>query len=161
MMLSNYNYDESWKRFVPKEKRCSYCFQNESENVNNYDFIKLYKVKDRTNFVIYRSLKYEEMTIGISRCNDCVQFHEEVSRKSPILKYAIYLLILIFVLPVFGLKVFVIGITLSLIIFFLLHKYATKNKSPKERLTLKQGIASNETIQNLVISGWVFDQPSA
>lgn len=160
-MLSRYNYNESLKRFEPKERRCGYCFQNESENVNNYDFIKLYKVKDRTNFVIYRSLKYEEMIIGISRCNDCVEFHEEASRKSPILKYAIYLLILTFILPVFGLKVFVIGITLSVILFFLLHKYVIKTNNSKGRLTLKQGIASNETIQDLVISGWTFDKPSA
>ncbi|TDO96590.1 hypothetical protein EV145_11190 [Flavobacterium sp. 245] len=160
-MLSKYNYNESLKRFEPKEKRCGYCFQNESENINNYDFIKLYKVKDRTNFVVYRSLKYEEMMIGISRCNDCVEFHEEASRKSPILKYAIYLLILIFVLPVFGLKVFIVGMALSITLFFVLHKYAKKSKNPEERLTLKQGIASNETIQDLVIAGWIFDKPSA
>lgn len=160
-MLSKYNFNESLKRFEPKEKRCGYCFQNESENINNYDFIKLYKVQDRTNFVIYRTLKYEEMEIGISRCNDCVEFHEEASRKSPILKYAIYLLILIFVLPVFGLKVFVVGIALSLALFFFLHKYGKKSTVSNERLTLKQGIASNETIQDLVLSGWIFDKPSA
>jgi hypothetical protein len=161
MMLSKYNYNESLNRFEPKEKRCGYCFQNESENINNYDFIKLYKVKDRTNFVIYRSLKYEEMEIGISRCNTCVEFHEEASRKSPILKYAAYMLILIFVLPAFGVKVFIVGISLSVVLFFVLHKYATKKNNPKERLTLKQGITSNETIQDLVISGWIFDKPSA
>lgn len=161
MILPKYNYNEGLKRFEPKEKRCSYCFKNESQNINNYDFIKLYKVNDRTNFIIYRSLQYEQIEIGISRCNECVEFHQDASRKSPILKYAVYILILIFVLPVFGLKTFVIGITLSILLFYYLHKRSLKNKKPSERLTLKQGITSNETIQNLVFSGWIFDKPSA
>ncbi|KAF2510162.1 hypothetical protein EYY60_11670 [Flavobacterium zhairuonense] len=160
-MLYKYNYNESSKRFEPKEKRCGYCFQNEGRNIKNYYFIKLYKVKERTNHIVHRSLKYQEIEIGVSRCNDCFEFHQELSRKSPILKYAVYLLILIFVLPVFGLKVFVIGIALSLVLFFFLHKHATKNIKPQERLTLDQGIASNETIQDLVVDGWVFDKPFA
>lgn len=161
MILPKYNYNEGLKRFEPKEKRCSYCFKNESESTKNYDFIKLYKVNDRTNFVIYRSLQYQQIEIGISRCNACVEFHQEVSRKSPILKYAVYILILLFVLPVFGLKVFIVGMILSLILFYFLHKHEMKNKKPSDRLTLKQGISSNETIQDLVLSGWIFDKPTA
>ncbi|WPO76863.1 hypothetical protein [Flavobacterium sp. KACC 22761] len=162
MMFSKYNYNEALKRLEPKEKRCGYCFQNEARNIKNYYFIKLYKVKERTNNIVHRSLKYEQIEIGIARCNDCYEFHQELSRKSPILKYAIYFLILIFVLPAFGLKIFIVGILSSLILFFLLHKYAPKkSNNPKERLTLNQGISSNETIQDLIVDGWVFDKPVA
>jgi len=161
-MFSKYNYNEGLKRFEPKEKRCGYCFQNEGKDINNYNFIRLYKENSRTNFVIYRSLKYEEISIGIARCNDCAKFHEELSSKSPIIRYAIYTLILIFVLPVFGLKVFIIGIILSLCLFYLSHKYWNKkDNTKKERYTLKEGNALNETIQDLVISGWTFNKPSA
>lgn len=78
------------------------------------------------------------MVIGISRCTNCVEFYVEASRKSPILKYAVYMLIIIFVLPAFCLKVFIVDFSLSVVLFFVLHKYATKKNNPKERLTLKQ-----------------------
>ncbi|WP_431244275.1 hypothetical protein ACQ9BO_07910 [Flavobacterium sp. P21] len=161
MMLYKYNYNESSKRFEPKEKRCGYCFQNEGRNINNYYFIKLYKVKERTNHIVHRSLKYQEIEIGVSRCNDCFEFHQELSRKSPILKYAVYLLILIFVLACFWPKGICNWYCIEFGLVFFLHKHATKNKIPQERLTLDQGIASNETIQDLVVDGWVFDKPTA
>tara|TARA_R110000868_G_scaffold379177_1_gene644947 strand:+ start:371 stop:856 length:486 start_codon:yes stop_codon:yes gene_type:complete len=161
-MFSKYNYNENLKRFEPKEKRCGFCFVKESENVENYHFIKLYKENSRTNFIIYRNLKYQEILIGVARCNDCAKFHDEYTSESPLIKYLIYLLLLIFVLPIFGLKFFVIGISFSLLIFFLHHKYSPKKTNKiKERYTLKEGADLNETIQDLIISGWTFNRPSA
>lgn len=160
-MFSRYNYNENLKRFEPKEKRCGFCFVKESEDVANYHFIKLYKENSRTNLVVYRNLKYQEILIGVARCNDCVKYHDEYTSESPVIKYFIYLLILIFVLPIFGLNFFVIAISISLLIFFLHHKYFSKRTSEvKEIYTLKEGINLNETIQDLIISGWTFNRPS-
>ena len=102
-MISNYNYNERLKRFEPQEKKCDYCFETEAENIENYYYFYLYLEKDRSNYVLYRNVKFNEISIGISRCNNCNKIHEKAKEESNLLSYCIIALVLIIVLWKFGL----------------------------------------------------------
>lgn len=161
-MISNYNYNERLKRFEPQEKKCDYCFETEAENIENYYYFYLYLEKDRSNYVLYRNVKFNEISIGISRCNNCNKIHEKAKEESNLLSYCIIALVLIIVLWKFGFLVFILAGIFSFLIHLLLYNYLFDFLLQRKLCyTPKEGAEINETVKDLIISGWTFKKPLA
>jgi hypothetical protein len=161
-MLSKYNYNERLKRFEPKEKKCGYCFENEAENIDNYHFVNLYNEKDRNNYILYRTVKFSEVLLGISRCKSCVDVHNKAMEESKIFSYCIIALILVGILWKFGFLALIIGGIFSFIVHQVLSNYVCEILLQRKLFyTLKEGAEINETVRDFIISGWTFKRPSA
>lgn len=161
-MISSYNYNERLKRFEPKEKKCGYCFEKEAENVDNYYFFNLYNEKDRNNYVFYRNVKFNEISLGISRCNSCIKIHEKATEESNIFSYCIIALVLIVMLWKFGFLVFLLAGIFSFLIHMILYNYIFDFLLQRKLFyTPKEGAEINETVRDFIISGWTFKKPLA
>ena len=54
------------QRFEPVSKDCLFC-KNKTRNKNMEDnlFTPVYRTKDRSNYVVYRNVKFNEIKIGV------------------------------------------------------------------------------------------------
>jgi hypothetical protein len=162
-MLPNYQFNEQLKRFEPLEKKCSYCIEhNENSSIDTAYYIDLYKEQDRTNIIVYRSVKFQKISIGVTRCNSCKNFH--IAAKGTSKMYAWGLAVVVFISSIVLLKFmgFIIGFLGGMLVGFL-GSYLLEKKFVEDKgiLTMVEGAKTNPVIQEFVISGWSFTQPSA
>ena len=76
--------NEKLKRLEPIEKKCIFCSYNNMVSMDDCYFVPLFKENDRTNIIVYRSVKYSKILIGISRCSTCAAIHEAAKTKATI-----------------------------------------------------------------------------
>jgi hypothetical protein len=159
-MITKHTFNESLKRLEPVEKTCHYCGQEDFRSMEENYFVPLFKEHDRTNVVVYRSVKYKQISVGIPRCRRCFKIHVTTSVKA---KYSWAVAAGVFVLAIciWG-PLAMLGILPCLLIGFLGSSFMEGRLVESEGvLTKLDGAKRNETVQDLVIQGWSCNQPTA
>jgi hypothetical protein len=164
-MIRNYTFDETYKRFEPHDHKCTYCGEAEMENMNDCYFVPLFVEGDRTNIIVYSSVKYSKVLIGIPRCRSCKDIHYDAKNKAitiTVVSVIVLLGLLLYNFMNLNPFVFILGIFAT--IFGGIYgssKLGERYVANKGIYTLQDGAETNEVVRDLVIAGWTFTMPSA
>ena len=163
-MIENYSFNELYKRFEPLEKQCTYRGSAQVTDIDHCYYIPLFMTKDSTNLIVYRSVKFAKILIGIPRCESCKEIHRTSSIKAACVAWgsAVMLLFILFYnLVFFGGIVAALGVFASLFIGDYGTQYLQDRFVVNSGLySLKDGAETNEIIRDLVLSGWSLEQPA-
>jgi len=156
-----YTFNEKEKRFEPSETLCQYCETEHSTSMEDNYFVELYKEKDRTNIIVYRSVKYSKIPVGIPRCKTCMNVHANANLMSGLLGWGIALLVLILWFAIWG-PYGLFGLLVCPFLGWGLMVWIEKSMIQKKQIYSKiDGAKQNEAVQDLVLSGWSFTPPMA
>ncbi|MDQ6471292.1 hypothetical protein RB619_11610 [Flavobacterium sp. LHD-80] len=164
-MIENYTFNEYDKSFEPKETTCAFCEEAQIKNMKDTHFVALYVTNDRTNLIVYRSVKYSILSIGIPRCASCREIHEKSVSKSRLLTWIIVPILmglLFYYISTLGVFLFIAGFFVIVAAGFYGSHKLTQFFVAKENIwNLHDGIENDRFIQNLILDGWSLNQPSA
>lgn len=156
-----YIVNKERKRLEPTETKCQYCEADHSSSMEDNYFVPLFRENDRTNIVVYRSVKYSKIPVGIPRCKNCLAIHEQAASKAALIAWCIAggIVLLSFIIWGFG------GIFALFIGIFggVLGTDFIQDKLVRDKgiFTKKDGAEYNEAVQQLIMDGWSFKQPTA
>lgn len=166
--METHTFNQFEKRFEPKIKKCSYCKTGgQNSKMEDNCFYSLYNIKDRTNLVVFRNVKFNEVKIGIPRCEGCRKVHSNI-------KTAVY--IILFLGIPFGLFLvvyvsfkFSLGIIGMIILMALIFGTVYLSMVGIEKIILnnsnikseKDGALMEPLVKSFVRSGWSTDRPQA
>lgn len=160
-MTERHHFNEKKKRFEPAYTKCCFCQEAHSGHMDYNYFINLYKTTDRTNVIVYSSVKFNMVNIGVARCKSCAEIHERSYDKAVtiiILTAAAVILLSFLLWGSAGFFVLVIAaIAGQLSLPGLERKFVWKHGIH----TRKDGAESDTTVQALLYSGWSFVRPRA
>lgn len=153
--------NDQLKRLEPQDTKCVFCGTRHSRNMEDNVFVPVFKEQDRTNVIVYRSVKYQKIPIGLPRCESCLQIHAAAGRKSKSIAWtaaAVIIVASIGMWGVFGILSIFAGVLVGFGGAQLL-----ENKFVRDQgiLTKMDGAKENETVQDFIINGWSFSQPAA
>jgi len=156
-----YILNKEKKRLEPSETHCQFCESADSQDMEDNFFMPMFKENDRTNIIVYRSLKYSKIPVGIPRCKECKAIHEKAWSKGKFMAWggAIVVIILAFLVsPVLG--------YISIFVGIMIGAFGSKfiyEKLVRDQIiyTERDGAMYNKAIQELLSSGWTMDQPMA
>jgi hypothetical protein len=156
-----YNFNKEKKRLEPSDTKCQYCEIERSTNMEDNYFVPLFRENDRTNIIVYRSVKYSKIPVGIPRCKSCMYIHQEAAGRSALTAWGIAFGVVVFSIIIWGVGG-IISIVAALLIGFL-GTHLLQNKFIREKgiFTKMDGAKRNPAVQELVIDGWSFTQPTA
>ncbi len=161
-MLTSHTFNEKLKRLEPHEKKCAFCAENHSQDIRQCYFIPLYNEKDRTNIIVYRSVKYAKIEIGIPRCADCYRIHESAKDKAMICAVLIFIATWVLAYLLFDILGALFGFGVAIGVALFSYGYITnKFIDQKDILTLREGAENDELVRDFIIDGWSFNAPSA
>jgi hypothetical protein len=156
-----YIFNKERKRLEPTETKCQYCETGSSTSMEDNYFIPLFKENDRTNVIVYRSVKYNKLPVGVPRCSDCKTIHVLAAGRAAQISWGVAIAVVILIFAIWGIFG-IFGIFAGIIIGFagtmLLQNKLVKDKGIYTKL---DGAKQNEAVQDLVINGWSLKQPSA
>ncbi len=165
METPDYVLNERLKRIEPTSKKCTYCFNGRTDSVDDCYFVPLFKENDRTNIIVYRSVKYSKIEIGIPRCTECKAIHEKAKTKSLIISLLASLLVLAFMVynflnfhAIVSVILFFLGLTVGFGGYAYLQNYFARKADIH---TLKGAAECDPLVQDFLNKGWSFTQPSA
>ena len=162
-IYEGYHFNENARQFEPLDNTCVYCQKNRAVSPDKNKYLELYKEKDRTNLLIYRSVKYNQITILVPRCNECYRTHSNVKLYSRIFTWLSFFLVLPLGYWFIG---GVTGIFVSLISCILIPVYIYTH-AEKKFLEIKQieseGIGAEKVklVRDFLNDGWAGVSPSA
>jgi len=152
--------NQHFKRLEPVDTLCHYCDTEHSQRMDDNYFMPIYKESDRTDILVYRSVKFKKIDIGIPRCANCKKIHESAAEKAQLFipLSAVALVVLSFII---WHEWAIIAFLPAIIIGFLGTPMA-ENKIVRKKgiFTKRDGAERNETVQELVIQGWTLTKPS-
>ncbi len=166
--MDTHIFNQLKTRFEPKDIKCSFCRtgSNKSKMEDNC-FYSVYNVQDRTNLIVFRNVKFNEIKIGIPRCASCRKVHFTA-------KMASYLTLfigipLVFIIPIYFSVKFdlgTIGMILLLAMTFGLVYLAMVGIekaifSAYDIKSEKDGALLDPLIQSFLIGGWSIERPRA
>ncbi|UAY51490.1 hypothetical protein [Ferruginibacter albus] len=160
-MEEHFTFNERLKRFEPIEKKCRYCGKDDSCESTTNHFQKIYKENDRTNLLVYRSVKFNIVTIGIPRCALCRDIHESAKEKALLISFGASLLTIVlgFILfGIFGFFAIFAAIFVGVFGYFYLVKKLVERKGIE---TSVNGAKQDKTVEYLLNTGWTTNRPSA
>ncbi|MCF6133337.1 hypothetical protein [Flavobacterium wongokense] len=162
VLPDNYTFNEEQKRLEPTEKKCSFCNKAEMENIRDCYFAPVFMTKDRTYLVVYASVKYAKILIGIPRCKSCRKIHESSKVKATLLAIIVGILIIVLsamtqIVP-FVVVGFFGGIFTAVFGSMYGKDWFASHKGIK---TLKGAAEKNGLVQKFLASGWSLKQPEA
>ena len=158
--MESHVLNEQLKRLEPKETLCRFCNERHSEKMDRNYFAPVFKEVDRTELVVYSSVKFKKIEIGIPRCNHGFVIHTGSSFNGWLIGLGIctVLAILGFIIfGIFGFFSFIVCFVLAFITPFFISDMLVKKKGI---LTEKDGAKKEPLVQEFVISGWSMTQPS-
>lgn len=169
-MVQGYSFNQDLKRLEPIDKKCGFCDKGKMQNVNDCHFASVFQEKNRTNILVYKSVKYSALQIGVPRCPTCLEIHgmsnKKASKITGFLNIGIVMAILLFAYEMldFDIVNISLGILASLITILIIRVSGTlflENILIRKQgvRTLNEGTNSNETIQDFVINGWLLSPP--
>ncbi len=160
-MIDTHILNERLKRLEPKETKCTFCKNAYSTKMNDNYFVPIFKERDRTNIIVYSSVKFSKILIGIPRCISCREIHTASVKKSNLIAVVFSLSTIILSFLIFGPYGFY-GIFIGLFIGFGGSYFLTKKfVSDKGILNPKEGAQQDKTTQLFIMGGWTFNQPTA
>jgi len=166
--MESHIFNPTQKRFEPKNKNCLFC-KTGSNNSNMEDncFYSVYNVKDRTNLVVFRNVKFNEIKIGIPRCESCRKIHSTARIATHIVLFVG--IPLVFVIPVYLSVVYDLG-TIGIIfllaatfglVYFSMVGIEKAIFSSKNIISEKDGALKEPLVKDFLRSGWSIDRPRA
>lgn len=161
-MLENYVLNGELKRLEPLEKKCQFCSERDSMGMDDNYFLTLYAESDRTNLLVYRSVKFKKILIGIPRCAQCRLIHAEARFRSQYWCWGISIVVFLLSIYFFEAPFSVLG-SIPALIFGLIGTFYVGNEMIRNKgiPTELEGSKENETVQDLLIQGWSLHQPVA
>ncbi|RAJ77329.1 hypothetical protein CLV59_10796 [Chitinophaga dinghuensis] len=149
------------QRLEPVEKKCQYCEEDESTDMEDNYFLPLFSEQDRTNIVVYRSVKYSKILVGIPRCRRCRNIHVRAQGIAVMWTWGIAAAVVILSFVAFG--IFGMFSILAAVFITVLGKQLIQNIITRKKgiYTLMDGAKQNEAVQELVLAGWSLTPPSA
>jgi hypothetical protein len=156
-----YLLNKDKKRLEPTETKCAFCEADNSSNMEENYFIPLFRENDRTNIIVYRSVKYSKIPVGIPRCKSCMEIHEQAASKGALIAWAVAVGVVVLSFMMWGIYG-IFTIFIGIFVGFLGTNYM-QNKIVREKgiFTKRDGAERNEVVQGLIIEGWSFNQPTA
>ena len=128
-------------------------------------FCPLFTTLKTTNIIVYRSVKYSKILIGILRCLSCKDMHYDSKAKAIKITLVIVILAVLLLIYFFlSIHPFVSALGFLAIIAGAFYRAEKLNESyvvDQGIYTLRDWAETNEVVRDLVISGWSFEQPSA
>jgi hypothetical protein len=156
-----YIFNKQRKRLEPTITKCQYCETGNSTSMEDNYFIPLFKENDRTNVIVYRSVKYSKIPVGIPRCTSCKSIHILAAGRAAQISWAVAIAVVILGFAIWGIWG-IFGIFAGLVIGFGGSDFLQdKLVRDKGIYTKSEGAKQNEAVQDLVINGWSFTQPTA
>lgn len=156
-----YTLNKERKRLEPVDTKCQYCEVEHSTNMEDNYFIDLFKENDRTNIIVYRSVKYSKIPVGIPRCKSCVEIHQQSANKAALQAWGGGIAIALFFWLIGG-GAAVIGTIIGIVIGIFGTGYLANRITVNRGIfTKKQGAERNPAVQELILDGWTFTQPTA
>jgi hypothetical protein len=161
MLTDTHFFNERLKRLEPKATKCEFCSFGNSTAMNDNYFVPIFKVRESTNIIIFSSVKYSKILIGIPRCISCRGIHSEAVKKSNLIAAICGISTILLGFLFFGPKGF-FGIPVGLLIGFCCSYFLSKKFiADRGVTTLKSGAQQNCTVQAFITGGWSFTEPSA
>jgi hypothetical protein len=154
-MIENYKINEELKRFEPIAKQCKYCNLREFERVDQNYYFPLYFVREKTNIIVYRSVKFNQMKVGIPRCKKCFNIHQTASFIGWLISIIITLLLGYYIYSIWDFYVLfyiVLGVPIILILgpTVVGDLIVGFKKIPTEKKAAKRDVS----VKKLLESGW-------
>ncbi|WP_028981128.1 hypothetical protein [Sporocytophaga myxococcoides] len=152
--------NERLKRIEPLETLCQFCNSKHSTNMNLNYFVPLFKEQDRTNLVVYSSVKFKQISVGIPRCAYCYKIHSETKVKTwaiSLLAGAILTVMGFYMWGPYGVFSFIGFFMAALLTPMFITDVIIKKKGI---LPPQEGAKKDVLVQDFVISGWSLTQPS-
>ena len=168
-METTHVFNEKLRRFEPTDSKCMFCDEGFSQNMNDNLFITLFKVKGRSNIIVYRSVKFNKILVGVSRCKSCGEIHKSTILLSRLFGFGIPIcaIILIFVLVEDNLAAGgkyvkpVAAVGCLLLGFWLLPSFFEKILAERKNILCRRdGAKGYQIVRDLLDDGWSFDAPS-
>lgn len=167
--METHVYNEQKKCFDPIDNRCMCCGKGFSHGENDNFYIRLYKPKDWKNTLLYRSVEYHWINIGVARCANCKRIQKKAILYSLLyalgigLGIAIIGVVMVFALDMrtLGMAVIVLGIIASILLG--LSKSVDREAEYLEKkgvLSKEHAVQEYEEVAKLVREGWSFEEPS-
>lgn len=156
-----YTLNQQKKRLDPSETKCQYCDSAHSEEMEDNYFVPLFKEADRTNIVVYRSVKYNKIPVGIPRCKTCKGIHDKAASASTWVGWGSAILFAYLGFQFLGINGLFTLVASPFVGFGLKVLTEKRMVASKEIYSKLEGAKQNEAVQDLVLSGWSFTQPSA
>lgn len=165
MQSETHIVNQHLKRIEPVSKKCGFCYNGTSQQMDDNYFVPVFKENDRTNIIVYRSVKYQKIDVGIPRCADCKTVHQKAKTKALIISLIAALAILAIMIYNF----LDLHAVISVGLFFLAaitgfggYVYLQNTFSRKAGIaSLKDGAESDALVQDFLMQGWSLKQPSA
>ena len=156
-----YQFNQETKRLEPLGTLCQFCETDHSTKMDENYFVTLYREKDRTNVIVYRSVKFSAIPVGIPRCEKCMVIHETASLKGNALGWVLAIGFVVLIFSLFGLWGF-LGIIAGIVLGVVGSNYLEKKFVHQKRIyTCKEAVMQNEAVQDLVLGGWSLNRPMA
>ncbi|HNP31759.1 MAG TPA: hypothetical protein PKN96_00545 [Flavobacterium sp.] len=159
--MENYILNENKKRLEPTETDCEYCKKRKVNSIEDCYFLNLYNVKKRTNLLVYRSVKYSLIKVGIRRCVPCKIIHKNADKNTVLYTTLIIValnIILFSVIGIFGVITMFLSLYLAI---FLLSFIKNKLSLQKGILSDQKGAKQNQLVKDFLKEGWSTKTPFA
>jgi uncharacterized protein (UPF0212 family) len=153
------------KRIEPLSKKCGFCSNGFANNVEDCSFVPVFKTQDRTNIIVYRSVKFSKILIGVTRCPECKKVHRQSNLKALLVAIPFALLVLAFMVYNFmnfhalvSVLLTFLGIGVGCVVHVWLQKRFLQQAGVD---SLHDGAMNNALIHEFLKQGWSLTQPSA
>src|SRR5690349_15315300 len=97
-----YIFNQERKRMEPTITKCQYCETGHSTSMEDNYFIPMFKENDRTNVIVYRSVKYNKLPVGIPRCKSCKSIHIQTAGRAAQIAWGIGIAVVILIFAIWG-----------------------------------------------------------
>jgi hypothetical protein len=159
-MNDRYTLNDKLKRIEPNETLCQFCNKRHSDKMDRNYFAPLFSIQDRTELIVYSSVKFKKIMIGIPRCNQCYVTHKESSFNAwgSSLVAGFVLIVLGFaILGLYGFFSMIACFVLAFVAPIFLVDFLVRRKGI---LTEKEGTMKDPLVRDMVIAGWSLNQPT-
>lgn len=160
-MDEKYHFNERLNRLEPTETKCLYCRKKEMNSLNSCHFINLYNEQKRTNVVVYRSVKFSKILIGVPRCESCKSIHEKSREKANNYSIVIGIILIFLAIIIFSFSAIFISILIIAVLLFSKIPLINMFIRNENILIELEGAKKVDLIKDFIIDGWSFTQPSA
>jgi len=159
-MEAKFNFNQQEKRFEPTDTLCRFCNEKHSRSMNQNHYVPLFKLQDSTNIIVYRSVKFQKVLLGIPRCSSCYVIDKSNKFKGWFISLflgALIGIVAMIIWGIIGIFVFIFSFIFSFIFPNIIADYFTKKNGI---LTTTEVAHRDQTVQEFVISGWSLTQPT-
>jgi hypothetical protein len=162
--MNTHVFHDDTQTFEPTSTKCKWC-KGQIESTYTNCYVPLFKVTDRYDIVVYSSVNYKKLFIGIPRCKNCKNYHENEMLITIVVMIISVLISLVLSLSYLGIKsafLFVSAVIIFNLITIIIYKYIIYKYEQKKNLISRSDIVCKD---DLIISfkeqGWTSNQPKA